>query len=197
MPSTLLIQGGYTLFHVRDLSSAFRRDQRGSECHSYKQVPWIQKNQCAQVAYFLWYVSLLGLPQWLSVTTEAACNAGARGDAGSILGPGRSLGGRHGNPLQYSILENPMGKGVWQATVHRVPKSQTWLKLLCMHIHISLPRVETMYFVSLYLWHIMLDLWNQYMWKKITDIYSCDFYFYEIFIHIYSCDSKNRANQSC
>ena len=33
----------------------------------------------------------------------------------------------NGNPLQYSCLENPMDKGAWQATVHRVAKSQTWL----------------------------------------------------------------------
>ena len=35
---------------------------------------------------------------------ESACNAG---DLGSVPGSGRSLGGGHGNPLQYSILENP------------------------------------------------------------------------------------------
>ena len=40
------------------------------------------------------------------------------GDVGSIPGSGRSLGGRHGNPLQYSCLENPMDRGAWWATVH-------------------------------------------------------------------------------
>ena len=48
---------------------------------------------------------------------------------GSIPGLGGSLGGGHGNPLQYSSLENPMGRGVWRATVHRVSKGQTGLKL--------------------------------------------------------------------
>ena len=49
---------------------------------------------------------------------------------------GRSPGGRHGNPLQYSCLETPMDRGAWQATVHRVPKSQTWHSdLACMHAH--------------------------------------------------------------
>ena len=129
------------------------------------QVPWIQENQCAQLAYLLWHVSLLGLPPWLS-GKEAACSAGARGDEGSILGSGRSPGGGHGNPLQYSCLENPMGKGAWQATVHRVPKSQTRLKLLSMHVHISLPRVKTMYFVLLCPWHIMSHLWNKVHVKK-------------------------------
>ena len=41
---------------------------------------------------------------------------------------GRFPGGGHGNPLQYSCLENPMDRGAWQATVHRVAKSQTQLK---------------------------------------------------------------------
>ena len=55
---------------------------------------------------------------------ESACNAGDRGDAGLIPGSGRALGGGHGNPLQYSWLENPMDRGAWQAVIHRV--TQTW-----------------------------------------------------------------------
>ena len=47
------------------------------------------------------------------------------GDAGLILGSGRFSGGGHGNPLQYSCLENPVDREVWQATVHGVTKSQT------------------------------------------------------------------------
>ena len=48
---------------------------------------------------------------------ESTCNAG---DLGLILGLGRSLGEGHGNPLQYSCLENSMDRGTWQETVHRV-----------------------------------------------------------------------------
>ena len=55
---------------------------------------------------------------------ESACNAQ---DPGSIPGLGISPGEGNGNPLQYSCLENPMDRGAWQATVHRVTKSQTWL----------------------------------------------------------------------
>ena len=40
---------------------------------------------------------------------------------------GRSPGGEHGNPLQYSCLENPMDRGAWWATVDRVAKSRTQL----------------------------------------------------------------------
>ena len=58
-----------------------------------------------------------------SVGKESACNAGGTGDAGLILGLGRSAGGGHGNPLQYSCLENPMDRGTWQASVHRVTES--------------------------------------------------------------------------
>ena len=56
---------------------------------------------------------------------ESACNAGDTGDAGSILGSGRSPGEEHGNPFQYSCLENPMDRGAWWATVLGVTKSQT------------------------------------------------------------------------
>ena len=48
-------------------------------------------------------------------------------DLGSIPGSGTSPGDGHGNPLQHSCLENPMDRGVWQATVHGVTKSWTRL----------------------------------------------------------------------
>ena len=51
-----------------------------------------------------------------------SCNAGDIKDVGLIPGLGRSPGGGHGNPLQY-FLENPTGRGTWQATVHSVAKS--------------------------------------------------------------------------
>ena len=56
---------------------------------------------------------------------EPACNGG---DLGSVSGLGRSPGGGHGNPLQYSCLENPKDRGAWRAAVHGVAKGQTTLK---------------------------------------------------------------------
>ena len=50
-------------------------------------------------------------------------NAGGVRDADSIPGSGRSPGGGHGNPLQYSFLENPMDRGAWWAMVHSVAKT--------------------------------------------------------------------------
>ena len=54
-------------------------------------------------------------------------------DPGFLSGSGRSPGGKHGNPLQYSCLENPMDKGAWRVTVHSITKSCTQLKRLSMH----------------------------------------------------------------
>ena len=53
---------------------------------------------------------------------ESACNMR---DLGLILGLGRFLGGGHGNPLQYSCLENPMDRGAWWVAVHGVTKNWT------------------------------------------------------------------------
>ena len=59
---------------------------------------------------------------------ELPANAGDTRDSGSIPGSERSSGGRHGNSLQYSCLENPTDRGAWRATVHRIAKSRTRLK---------------------------------------------------------------------
>ena len=66
----------------------------------------------------------LGLPWWLR-GKESSCNGGATGDMVLIPGLGRSPGGEHGKPLQYSCLENSMDREAWQAIVHRVTSSQT------------------------------------------------------------------------
>ena len=58
----------------------------------------------------------------VAVSKESACSAG---DLGSVPGLARSLGGGHGNPLQYSCLENLMDRGAWRAAVHTVTKSWT------------------------------------------------------------------------
>ena len=60
-------------------------------------------------------------------------NLGDVRDAGSIPGSGRSPGGGHGHPLQYSCWENPVDRGAWWTMVHGVAKSQTRLKWLNKH----------------------------------------------------------------
>ena len=64
-------------------------------------------------------------------------NAGDIRDAGSIPVSGRSPGGGHDNPLQYSCLENPMDRRAWRAMVYRVTESRTRLKGLSTHSYIS------------------------------------------------------------
>ena len=64
-------------------------------------------------------------PSW-----QCRCNIR---DAGSIPGPRRSPGERHGSPLQYSCLETLMNRRAWWATIHRFAKSWAWPKRLSMY----------------------------------------------------------------
>ena len=59
------------------------------------------------------------------VVKNTAVNAGDIRDVGSIPGLGRSLGGGHGNPLQYFCMENPTDREAWWSMVRRFTKSQT------------------------------------------------------------------------
>ena len=68
------------------------------------------------------------------VVKNLPANNGDLRDAGSVRGLGRSPGGGHDNPLQYSCLKNTMDRGAWCATVRRVTQSQTRLKRLSTHI---------------------------------------------------------------
>ena len=75
----------------------------------------------------LW-VFLWGFPGG-SVVKNLSANTGNMGDAGVILGSGRSPGEGNGSPLQYSCLENPMDRGAWCSAVHEVTESWTRLNI--------------------------------------------------------------------
>ena len=62
-----------------------------------------------------------------TVVKNLPANAGDTRDAGLIPGLGRFPGAGNGNPLQHSCLEDPTDRGAWQAAVHGVAKSWTWL----------------------------------------------------------------------
>ena len=75
------------------------------------------------------YGNAMEICMWASqavlVVKNLHANVGGVRDVHSIPGSGRSPRGGHGNPLQYSCLENPMDRGDWQAMVCRVTKSRT------------------------------------------------------------------------
>ena len=71
----------------------------------------------------------MGFPDGAS-GKETPANAVDIGDVGSVPGSGISPEGGHGNPPQYSCLENSVDRGAWEATVHGVAKSQTRMKQL-------------------------------------------------------------------
>ena len=98
------------------------------QCSVYFYIRNIYIYICIYIYIYIYthtYIhTYMGLPQWLS-GKESTYNVGATGDVGSIPGWGRSPGGGHHNLLQHYCLENPMDRGAWQATVHRVTKSRT------------------------------------------------------------------------
>ena len=74
---------------------------------------------------------------WVSqvvlVVKDPCANAGGIRDMSSVPGLGRSLGGRHGDRLQYSCLENSIDRGAWRATVHRIAELDMSEEAACTH----------------------------------------------------------------
>ena len=83
--------------------------------------------------------------QVVLVVKNTPVNAGEIRGAGSIPGLGRSPGGRHGDSLQYSRLENPMDRRAWRAIVHRVTQIWTQLKQLSTHTCVVLFEVPLLW----------------------------------------------------
>ena len=78
-----------------------------------------------------------GASQVALVVKNPPANAGHIRDASSIPESGRSPEAGHGNPLQYSCVDNYLDRGAWRAKVHRVAKIQTQLKQLSTQTHDS------------------------------------------------------------
>ena len=91
--------------------------------------PWSPKSR-TRLSHFHFHILFYRVSLVAVMVRNPAANAGDARDTGSILGSGRSPGEGHGNPLQYSCLENPMDRVAWWATVQRVPKSRTQVKRL-------------------------------------------------------------------
>ena len=99
--------------------------------------------------------------EWV-VDKEYACKAG---DLNSIPGLGRSPGGGHGNPLQYSFPENPMDRGAWQAAVHGAAKSRTWLSDSSQHSDCMVSKISSNTNSS---WFYMCHLRKKMEFKQIN-----------------------------
>ena len=96
------------------------------------------------------------------------------GNTGLISGLGRSPGGQHSNPLQYSCQENPMDSGAWQATVHGVAKSQTRLKQMSMHSSFRVRlqfRFCFCYLLAMWLWRIAYYLNLNFLIRNNTYLF--------------------------
>ena len=105
--------------------------RKGGWTISYKTRYHFLKYPCVYVLKCS-HVCVGGFPGGTS-GKEPTCQCRRHWDASSLPGSGRSPGGRQGNPLHYSCLDNPKDRGAWQATVHGVAKSWTRLKWLNMH----------------------------------------------------------------
>ena len=95
---------------------------------------WATRGKCASV--LMVYGLYIGRVSQVALAVKnPPASAGDTRAADSFPGSGRFPGGRHGSPLQYSCLENPMDRGAWWATVHGVAEDQTRLQWLYVYIH--------------------------------------------------------------
>ena len=106
------------------LSMGFSREEywSGLPCSPPRHLPDAEIKWASQVAL---------------VIKNSPDNVGDLRNAGLILGSGRSPGGGHGNPVQYSCLENPMDRGAWWAMVHRITELDTTeaIQHACTHTY--------------------------------------------------------------
>ena len=94
-----------------------------------------------------WQIKHIGFPGGL-VVKNLPTDTGDTREVGSIHGSGRSPGRGHGNPVQYSCLENSMGRRVWWVTVYGVTKSWTRLST---QVHRAVTRSESYFLNTLYI----------------------------------------------
>ena len=129
----LLISFLFSSEHIRILILRVSQDPsniwRGS---LYK--PWGTQWEGFFFFFFLFGYDCMysGLPRWHS-GKESSCQCRGHLIYGLIPELGRSPGVANGNQLQYSCLENSMGRGTWWVTVHGVTKSWTQLSDSCTH----------------------------------------------------------------
>ena len=96
----------------------------------HQKVPWLEKLQSWDSKLSSPWEQIVNASQVAQVLKNLPVNAGDVREAGLIPWSRRSPGGGYGNPLQCSCQENPMDRGAWRATVHRITESRTHPKRL-------------------------------------------------------------------
>ena len=130
----------------------FNNFPRGYMCTSKSEKHWFGDSGSYLILKKNFFKYLFIWLHWILVTTFRILHCGTpRGASGKEpacqcrrhkrhefnLWVRKIPGGGHGNPLQYSCLENPMARGAWLAMGHRVAESRTWLKWLSTHTCIT------------------------------------------------------------
>ena len=135
------------LFHVPCLANSYAQHRRSNSSTSCFQLKHFLSQELSQVAPATSCPLLLQVLHHETIIATSFCRlpsmswgspGGTSGkeppyqcrilkDMDLISGSGLSPGGRHGNPLQFSCLENPMDRGSWQSTIHSITKSRTQL----------------------------------------------------------------------
>ena len=158
-----ILRGARNLIYVKHIHINAKQKTNASN-HSVHAVMWMfAKQQFGNVLpYPVYSCSCLCslASQVVLVVKNPPVNTGNIRDTGSIPGSGRSPGGGHGNPLQYSCLENPMDRGAWQAAVHRITQSQTQLKRLSTYTSMQL---ATIFCSIVYTYNSHYQLYNWYI----------------------------------
>ena len=113
-------------------------------------------------------------------------HAGDVSVTGSIPGLGSSPGEGNGNPLQYACLENPMDRGAWRATAHRVTKSQTRLKQSSTHAFMHLYVSHSSEYTSI--------LISQFVPPSLS--LPC-LHVHSVYLCLYSCPGDGQGGLAC
>ena len=125
-------KNAYSFANLKKMLTAFQfmrfqgrgsRKRRNGRKLTFHIIGYALSKRKFRISHPCWF------PRWHKWLKNPPANAGDIRDLGSIPGSGRSPGEGNGNPFKYSCLENPMDRGAWGATVHRVIKSRTWLSV--------------------------------------------------------------------
>ena len=129
---TLKLQGKKSLIITSDVIFPFCTFNNKTDHLNERSAHFFVKSQAVTILGFCGTPMsiIIWAPQVVPVVKNPPANAGDKRDRGLIPGSGITPGGGHGNPLQYSCLENPMDRGTWQVTVHSFAESRTQLSYL-------------------------------------------------------------------